>query len=298
MKHNTARLPRKTVVEVVSEMLQAKTLDGWSALYLNDLRLRLKRFSQKLPCHITEVTGSQIEDFLRSLNVAPRTRNNFRCAIATLFHFAQARKYLPKGETECDTVAKAKGETGPIQIFTPAEMKKLLHAAGPDLVVFLAIGAFAGLRHQEIKRLQWPEVRLDKNVIDIKAENSKTASRRLVPISRNLKRWLKPYRKPEGHVVNFANMTNRFLKLSKTVGVKWKRNVLRHSFISYRLAAVQDTAKVALEAGNSPKMIFEHYREVVFEDDAKRWFSLQPKVVRRKATRKIMPLTLPERVAA
>jgi len=35
----------------------------------------------------------------------------------------------------------------------------------------------------------------------------------------------------------------------------WKHNALRHSFISYRLAAVQNTAQVALEAGNSPQMI-------------------------------------------
>ena len=40
----------------------------------------------------------------------------------------------------------------------------------------------------------------------------------------------------------------------------WKHNALRHSFISYRLAAVPNTAQVALEAGNSPQMIFGHYR--------------------------------------
>ena len=35
---------------------------------------------------------------------------------------------------------------------------------------------------------------------------------------------------------------------------------LQYSFISYRLAAVPSTAQVALEAGNSPKMIFGHHR--------------------------------------
>jgi integrase len=297
-KHNTTKLPHKPVGEVVSELLQAKTMDGMSTLYVSDLRLRLTRFAARLQGHISDVTGSQIEDFLRALNVAPRTRNNFRCGIGTLFSFAQSRGYLPKGETEFDSVSKAKGKTGTIQIFTPAQMKKLLHAAGADLVPFLAIGAFAGLRHQEIKRLQWPQVRLDKDSIEVKAGNSKTASRRLVPISPNLKRWLKPHWQSEGNVVSFANMTNRFLKLSKVAGVKWSRNVLRHSFISYRLAEVQDAAKVALEAGNSPKMIFEHYRELVFAEDATRWFSINPKVVRKKAASKIVPLTLPEKAAA
>ena len=38
--------------------------------------------------------------------------------------------------------------------------------------------------------------------------------------------------------------------------LSWKANALRHSFISYRLAQTKDMAAVALEAGNSPTMIF------------------------------------------
>jgi hypothetical protein len=56
----------------------------------------------------------------------------------------------------------------------------------------------------------------------------------------------------------------------------WKHNALRHSFISYRVAETQDVAKVSLEAGNSPQMIFQHYRELVTEKSAKEWFSIVP----------------------
>jgi hypothetical protein len=59
--------------------------------------------------------------------------------------------------------------------------------------------------------------------------------------------------------------------------VELKHNALRHSFISYRVAQIQDVPQVALEAGNSPAMIFGHYRELVTADDAKKWFSIQPK---------------------
>jgi hypothetical protein len=58
--------------------------------------------------------------------------------------------------------------------------------------------------------------------------------------------------------------------------LKWKKNALRHSFISYRLADVQAAAQVALEAGNSPQIIFQHYRELVRPKDAKSWFSIAP----------------------
>jgi hypothetical protein len=70
--------------------------------------------------------------------------------------------------------------------------------------------------------------------------------------------------------------------------VPWRHNALRHSFCSYRLADVKSAAQVALEAGNSPQMIFQHYRELVTEKGAKSWFAITPestKAMREKAER-------------
>src|SRR5436309_1138082 len=58
--------------------------------------------------------------------------------------------------------------------------------------------------------------------------------------------------------------------------IKWKQNALRHSFISYRLAEIQDVNRVALEAGNSPQMIFRHYRELATPQQARTWFAILP----------------------
>ena len=59
-------------------------------------------------------------------------------------------------------------------------------------------------------------------------------------------------------------------------GVDWKANALRHSFISYRLAQTKDVAEIALEAGNSPTMIFRHYRQLTTAVVAKEWFGILP----------------------
>jgi hypothetical protein len=56
----------------------------------------------------------------------------------------------------------------------------------------------------------------------------------------------------------------------------WKHNALRHSFISYYVSQCKNVAQVALEAGNSPGMIFKHYNELVQPDAAKAWFGLMP----------------------
>jgi hypothetical protein len=42
------------------------------------------------------------------------------------------------------------------------------------------------------------------------------------------------------------------------------------------VAETGDAARTSLEAGNSPKMIFRHYREIVDGEAAKAWFSLMP----------------------
>jgi len=149
-------------------------------------------------------------------------------------------------------------------------------------------------------------VHLKDRFIEVKAAKAKTASRRIVPISANLAKWLKDHAKDDGRVVPFDSInkqigwlvedTNKVLKEAaseagkdpeKAKLVKWKKNALRHSYISYRVAETQDVAKVALEAGNSPQMIFQHYRELVRPDAAKEWFGigLKGRVTRKAAVK-------------
>ena len=61
-------------------------------------------------------------------------------------------------------------------------------------------------------------------------------------------------------------------------GITWKRNGLRHSFISYRVAIIKNVAQVAFEAGNSPVMVHRHYLKCVSEAMANKWFALFPEV--------------------
>ena len=86
--------------------------------------------------------------------------------------------------------------------------------------------------------------------------------------------------------------------LAASLKIDWPRNVLRHSFISYRIAIVQSADQVALEAGNSPSIIFKHYRELTTEEQAEKWFSIMPKEGRWQNTfrydRRTRTVTLPD----
>src|SRR5262249_2670977 len=59
--------------------------------------------------------------------------------------------------------------------------------------------------------------------------------------------------------------------------VRWPTNGLRHSFASYRLAAIHDAPRVAAELGHaSPQMLYSTYRELVLPEEAERYWKLVP----------------------
>jgi hypothetical protein len=88
--------------------------------------------------------------------------------------------------------------------------------------------------------------------------------------------WLAPYRGRKGKVVNHR-ADCRAIEFAKKRRVAWPHNCLRHSYASYRVAGVADTARVALEMGNSPQKLMTNYRELVDEHEAQAWFSIAPK---------------------
>ena len=92
----------------------------------------------------------------------------------------------------------------PPEIFSVDELAALLNAAlsnAPEVVPMLAIGAFAGVREAEIKRLDWSEVDQRRGHIEIKSSKAKSARRRIVEMQPNLRDWLRPYAGMTGAVV-------------------------------------------------------------------------------------------------
>lgn len=284
LQRNPTCFEKRTVTEVVEELLQAKEKAGRSEVHLRDLESRLGQFGEAFQMNLGDVTGTMIEKYLQGMDVTGRTKSNHLGHITALFNYAIKRKYLPKESLdEVKAVERPEENPSEIQIFTVQEMSELLSAARHEMIHWLAIGAFSGLRAAEIKRLNWSEIHLAEGHIEIKAKNAKTASRRVAPLPENLAAWLAPFSKSTGVVNPFANIVSQLNWLVEDVNKQrkqrgnkapmlWKHNGLRHSFASYRTALIKDVAQVALECGNTPTMISQHYRQVVTEAQAKQWF--------------------------
>ena len=154
--------------------------------------------------------------------------------------------------------------------------------------LYFALGAFTGLRSAELVRLEWDDVNLARGHIQVAKDKAKTATRRLVPIQPNLAMWLAPHRsKTKGRVFQASTRQIGRSHRPKLPAYEWPNNVLRHSYATYRLAQCQDAARVALEMGNSPQMLFRNYRELADEKDAADWFNIVPS---EAAAKKIIPL--------
>jgi integrase len=276
-KERHKQIVKKSVPELVAEFLKLKESRGASPAYLADLRWRLEKFAGDCTKSAANVTTRDVQDWLDGLKLAPQHYRNFRTVLNTLFQHATARSYTFDNPVEgVDKVKVPNG--GSVAIFTPDEITKQLAAASPEFLPVVALGCFAGLRTAEILRIEWRDIDLAGGFIHVGADKAKTASRRLIPIQPNLKQWLADYAKHTGRVWKGTSndLQHARKELVKASGVKWKGNGARHSYISYRLAEIQDAAKVALEAGNSPNVVFKHYRELVKPSAAKAWFAVAP----------------------
>jgi len=267
------------VAQLADEVLAVKRKDGLSLTYIDGLRFYLKKFCQDFGDRlIADIGVEELDKWLRDLPVSPKTRADYRANIGVLFSYAARRRMIdfnPIPFTE-----KPKLIDVPPEIFTVNELRALLETAkqqAPEVLPMLAIGAFAGLRDAEIKRLDWHEVDLVRRHIEVKAAKAKSAQRRIVAMQPSLVAWLRPYGKMKGRLVPEGSR-GKVDRVCDAAGLtRWPKNGLRHSFASYRLAATNDAPAVAAELGHStPAMLYANYRELVLPEEAERYWELIP----------------------
>jgi len=194
------------------------------------------------------------------------------------FNFAVKRGYAtdnPAKQTD-----KAKEPSGDVGILSISEAAQLLECATPEVLPYIALGLFAGLRRAEIQRLDWSEIDFGSGLIKVKAEKSKTAQKRFVAIQPNLKEWLLPVRKHRGRIASENSEFRKQLDNARAAAgiTRWPDNALRHSFASYHLAHFKNAAATAIECGHHDSRItYRHYRELVSPKEAERFWNIKPR---------------------
>jgi integrase len=299
-KHGKAfSVPTLTLGTVAAEFLAAKKSAGLRSRYVKTLAASINRFllnrRDKL---IADITPAEILDYISSNGWKPATMRSYLVDVRTLFAFALKRKYVR--ENPALAVDLPKVEENAPGIVTPKEARAILDACidhAPDILPVVVLSLFGGLRRSEAEQLEWSEI--SEEFVEVKAHKAKTRQRRLVPVSTQLAAWLKTASEIDGKLpsINYADKLKLVLGKSK-LRADWPQNALRHSFASYFFAQSKNENETAQRMGNSPQMIFQHYREMVRPAAAEEFFAIMPPAdaeKRAEVARKPRPRVMPPR---
>ncbi len=272
-----------SVADAVERLLASKRAVGLSERHLYCIENRLARFaSDHAERSLASFTLRDVERWLNALPMGAQSVNHYKATLHSLFAYGVkvgACVANPVSGIDSRKVVRAAPS-----ILSPAQLAELLTWCADDaeMLAFVAVGAFAGLRRAEIERLRWEDVNLARGFVTVGAQNAKTGKRRLVPVCAALRAWLAPVAKTAGPLAPTINLRRRFHAARKDAGLlgEWEGNELRHSYASYRLAETQNAAQTALELGNSPTVLQAHYKEPATPDDAAAWFAVKPQQTR------------------
>jgi len=166
-------------------------------------------------------------------------------------------------------------------IYSPEDMQKLLsflwekrsETTAQSTLLYVLLGAFAGLRPAEASSLDWKAIDFDINEIRVTAALPKVA--RTVPVQLNLLAFLLPYKSRKGRVVIHERVTNLLRRYCVEAGVKHIPNGLRRSYSVYRqvetsLETVQ--AEMGVPTASTESKLFKLPTQAI----AKKYWAILP----------------------
>jgi integrase len=282
-----------TLQQLFNEYKVDKIDEEISKAYLRDIEKFFAPFITKLGGKIvSEIQHTEIKAVLKTFKTTRQRANAYR-TIRPAFTMAVTENYA--GENVFDRIKVPKHVSRAPEALKVDELRAVFNACADytdreDLIkdyqidatgtahVF-ALMAFAGVRPEETKRLQWDAIHLDEDCIIISGDVAKTRSHRIIPIESNLSDWLKtvPEKERTGSVTP-SNWAKKYQIVRKISGIgKRQQDILRHTFASAHLAAYSDfnTLQAAMGHGTT-EMILKHYKALMKKPEAVKFWSIRP----------------------
>ncbi len=204
---------------------------------------------------------------------------------------------------------------GEIEILTVADAEALLRTAEthfPQSVASFALQLFAGIRVEEIERLEKAHVTEDG--IELAAAITKKGRRRHITPNPTLAAWLERHpfepcpnwrqtsaavRRLAGWDVVSVILNDRLKaetieKLAEPSRGRWPQNALRHSHASYSVAAGVPLERLLFEFGHTggPNLLRQHYVGRASKRDALAYFAIAPTPAKGQKAKKIPTLKI------
>jgi len=257
--------------------------------YRAQIKHTFPRFPSLHNLPLTDIDGKKIAGDM--VTMTPATKNALLRVLNAFFSWCVQ---TPREWIKTNPAAKVPRESlsaGEVRIYTPDEVKRLLVASPDDLLPHFLFGLFAGIRPEELERLQWEHVNVAEKHIEMPAAITKTATRRVITIDPTLSAWLDWYISrrgiQQGNVTPLKNLRRRLRATRKAAKVQTIQDGMRHSYASYWLAINKDEHRLRENLGHrSSDELWDHYHRACTEKEAKKFWAIRP---RRKKEKKIVP---------
>lgn len=264
------KVDRLSLKEASDGFLAAKRAKRLRQRSMDNLESRMTHLCAKLgeTTSVHDITLTKLQGCIEK-EWSPRSIINFRLVASNFFGWCVAKRHCL--ENIGAQLEEPLTEDHPPVILTPDEVRAMLEEArrtAPHIVPFVAISVFAGVRNQELLRLQWSDIDFNHNVIRIDSYKAKTRARRLVTMQPNLIEWLK---------LGGSLPPQRYLYHWKRIRPeRYQVDAMRRTFCSYHLTQFGSAAQTAIQAGHSEPVLFSHYRGLVSQQDAKTFWNIAP----------------------
>lgn len=225
---------------------------------------------------VARYTTDDIRSALTALQVSDASADNYRKTWSGFF--AWCVKNQAAAINPVAGLTSARKDKPLPTVLTPRQAAALLwHARDIDaeMVPYYAIGLFAGIRPQELQRLDSSAI-VD-GVLRLTESMTKTRQQRFVSILPVLQTWLEAY--PFTGPLCYTPITHRrrHREIAQAAGLDWTSDVMRHSFASYHLARWEDAGVTSAQLGHwRPETLLRYYRSLVSKADAETYFGLVP----------------------
>ena len=139
-------------------------------------------------------------------------------------------------------------EDGEISTLSAEDTEKLFRAADPEVIPFLVLNFFCGIRRSTVERLDWSELSIAKKHVIVPRYKGKNQKRYRVTLSDNAIEWLKPKEQAKGSFLapslayqSFGKASKRrtrelILAAAKKAKIDLPENAGRHTYISMHVA--------------------------------------------------------------
>jgi integrase len=288
-----AAFERESASKTIEEAGKAwiKSMSGLRERSIKSYKVTLKRMTAALSGRILTTIGA--EELLAAISAkgtAVATYALHRRNARAFWNWSAKKGWCDKKVFE-NVDAPRKSEDKEITFLSPEEAKTLLQTAEeayPLAVPLYALALFAGIRAEELNRLEADHVTL--NGIELPAEVTKKGRRRHIVPNATLKAWLKIY--PFVPCSNWRHVDCAVRRLAgwnvsaalleeppEPTRGKWPQNALRHSHASYAIASGILLESLLFEFGHvgGVDVLRKHYLGRATKVQAADFFAIGPK---------------------